>query len=206
MALDIVAKFIYDIGIMPRPPRLQAPGAYYHVFNRGVERRAIVEDDRDRKMCLRLLGRTLQQHGARLFAYCLLDNHYHLFLQTSEANLAHVMRDFQGPYAQYFNLTYDRVGPLFQGRYQSPHVDADSYALQVTRYIHRNPIEAGLVTAKTLENYRWSSYPSYTGRLPRWPWLDTQWVLSQFHHEPAHALERFVTFHQVPGGPGPLGT
>ncbi len=191
---------------MPRPPRIRAPGAYYHVFNRGVECRPIVDDDRDRRMLLRFLGRALQQHGARLFAYCLMDNHYHLFLQTADANLDLVMRDFQGRYVQYFNLAHDRVGPLFQGRYQSPLVQVDAYALQVTRYIHRNPVEAGLITAAALQEYRWSSYPSYTGRLPRWPWLDTEWILTQFHQDVAQALKLFVAFHQVPGGPGPLGT
>src|SRR3989338_17101 len=191
---------------MPRPPRVRAAGAYYHVFNRGVERRPIVEDDWDRKMFLRVLGRAIHQYGTRLFAYCLLDNHYHLFLQTPEANLDLVMRDFQGQYVQYFNLIHDRVGPLFQGRYQSPLVQVDAYALQVTRYIHRNPVEAGLITATALQEYRWSSYPSYTGHLPRWPWLDTEWILSQFHQDAGQALKLFVASHQGPGGSAPPGT
>lgn len=204
---------IYDIIAMPRPPRRLFPNAVYHVLNRGVEQRPIVFDDRDRKTFLQLLGNGVQEYGLRLFAYCLMDNHYHLFLQTPAANLHEAMQSFQSQYARFINLRYARVGPLFQGRYKNRLVDTDAYSLTLARYLHRNPVEAGMVSS--IEQYPWSSYRCYVGLYPVWPWLDDQWLLRQFHEAPTTARELFKIFHRTPSPPveqrlldhwrGPLG-
>lgn len=180
---------------MPRRPRRQFEGAFYHVFNRGVEKRPIVFDDTDRKTFLALLANAIQEFQLRLFAYCLMDNHFHLFLQTPLPNLAQAMRNLQGQHAQYINVRHNRVGALFQGRYKDRLVGVEAYAFALTRYIHTNPIEAGLVEHP--EGYPWSSYPSYIGMLPKWKWLDTHWLLAQFHEQPTTALEQFKKFHHL---------
>ncbi len=180
---------------MPRAPRVCFQGAFYHVFNRGVEKRRIFMDDQDRRAFLRLLSEIVPMYELRLFSYCLMENHFHLFLQTKKLNLSEAMHDLQGQYAQYLNRRYDRVGYLFQNRYKSPLVNEEQYALALTRYIHRNPLEAGLV--KKLEDYQWSSYPSYIGILPAWKWLETHWLLRQFHENPETAVQVFRFFHQM---------
>ena len=179
---------------MPRKPRVLYPNALYHVFNRGVEKRPIFLDDRDRKTFLKVLGGAIEEFHFTLFAYCLMSNHYHLFLRTLLANLDKGMQSFQSQYAHYLNLRYTRVGPLFQGRYQSRLVESDSYIPALTRYIHRNPLEASLVSR--LEDYAWSSYPSYLGISPKWNWLETDWVLCQFHEQRLNARRLFQEFHE----------
>ena len=180
---------------MPRARRILFEGAFYHVFNRGVEKRVIFLDDRDRKVFLRSLGQTVSQMRLRLFAYCLMENHFHLFLQTPEGNLDEAMRHMQGSYARYFNNRYDRVGSLFQDRYRSRLVEEDTYSLSLCRYIHKNPLEAALVNR--LEDYPWSSYPNYLGNLPEWKWLETQWILNQFHPDKAVARILFRQYHAM---------
>ena len=179
---------------MGRPRRIQFEGAFYHIYNRGVEKRPIFMEERDRKAFLQFLADAVAVFHLRLIAYCLMENHYHLFLQTLKANLQSAMQTLQGKYSQYINFRYDRVGPLFQGRYNSRLVHAEQYALILTRYIHRNPLEAGLV--QQMADYPWSSYPCYTGKLPRWNWLDTEWVLRQFDNEPLTARRLFIEFQE----------
>jgi hypothetical protein len=104
------------------------------------------------------------------------------------------MKEVQGRYAQYANFRHQRFGPLFQGRYKNRIVDADAYALTLVRYIHRNPVEAGLGSHP--QEYSWSSYLSYVGKLPKWKWLDTAWILQQLHGEPSEAVRLFSEFHQ----------
>ncbi|MBI3333091.1 MAG: transposase [Candidatus Omnitrophica bacterium] len=182
---------------MGRPRRIQFEGAFYHIYNRGVEKRPIFMEERDRKMFLQFLADAVSEFQLRLIAYCLMENHYHLFLQTLKANLQTAMKNLQGKYAQYVNFRYERVGPLFQGRYNSRLVNADQYALALTRYIHRNPLEAGSV--QKLDDYPWSSYPSYSGKMPIWNWLDASWLLGQFGSETNRAQQNFIQFHeQVP--------
>ena len=104
------------------------------------------------------------------------------------------MQNFQGQYAHYINLRYSRVGSLFQGRYKSLFVQEKTHALVLARYIHQNPVEAGLV--QSLEDYPWSSYPCFIGRFPKWRWLETKWLLDQFHEDAFTAIELFRGFHQ----------
>ncbi|MGH7197401.1 MAG: transposase [Candidatus Omnitrophota bacterium] len=189
---------------MPRKLRLQFEGACHHVFNRGANKQTIFLDDQDRHTFLRMIEGVASRYQLRFFAYCLMGNHFHLFLQTQERNLDKSMQSLQGRYAQYVNLRYGRVGCLFQGRYQNRLVDKDSYSLTLVQYIHRNPIDSGLTTA--LDQYPWSSYPIYTKKALPWKWLDTKWILSQFHREDQPAVRLFKEFHArpVPEGSDPF--
>lgn len=181
---------------MPRPRRTQFEGAFCHVYNRGVDRRAVAFDDEDRRAFFHLLGEAVEEFRMRLFAYCLMDNHFHLFLQMLRANLGKFMQAFEGRYAHHINLRHERVGALFQGRYKSRLVQAEAYGLVLARYIHRNPVEAGSVAK--VQDYPWSSYGCYTGELPRWSWLDTKWLLNQMDPDPQRSPQLFMAFHRVP--------
>ena len=179
---------------MPRAHRINFPGAYYHLFNRGVDKMPIARDDQDRRTFMSLWSETVKKFELRLFAYCLMNNHYHFFIQTPKKNLPEAMWHFSLNYGRYFNERHERVGPVYQDRYQSRLVDQESYALALTRYIHQNPAEASLV--KKLEDYPWSSYGCYTGHFPEWNGLERDWILKQFSRETKKALEAFVGFHQ----------
>jgi len=180
---------------MPRRPRVQFPGAFYHVHNRGVNRQSIVFDDADRKTFMSLLSQVVQKFDVRLICYCLMTTHFHLFLQTLEANLSEAMWFLLKHFANALNERHGRVGHVFQGRYKSRPVQTERYALVLARYIHRNPVKAAMVGSP--EDYPWSSYPCYVGKLPKWEWLDTEWLLKMFHHDPSQARVLLQEFHQL---------
>ncbi|HEB55673.1 MAG TPA: hypothetical protein ENI98_05080 [Gammaproteobacteria bacterium] len=161
---------------MSRPLRIEYPGAWYHVMNRGAGRKKIFRDNEQKNYFLSLLSDTHQRFQAEWHAYCLMDNHYHLLLRTPEGNLQRIMRHINGLYTQYFNRRQRTDGPLFRGRYKAILVDAEAYWLQLSRYIHRNPLEAAMT--KRLEHYPWSSYPAYIGRIRPPDWLTTHYILN----------------------------
>ena len=179
---------------MARPLRLEFEGAWYHVMNRGAGRRDIFADDSHRERFLELLGALLERFGVETHAYCLMDNHYHLLLHTPEANLSRAMRHLDGVYTQHFNRSTATDGPLFRGRYRSIVVDADQYLLEVSRYIHRNPLDAGIVD--NLSDYPWSSYRAYAMDADVMPWLQRATIRSAISPRP----ERYREF--VEGGAG----
>ncbi len=163
---------------MARPLRIEFQGAYYHVMNRGLAPQVVFYDRADRAVFLELLADCHEMWGIRVLAYCLLDNHYHLLLQTPEANLARVMRHLDGMYTQRCNRRYGRDSLLFRGRYAAIVVEAEPYLLAVARYIHQNPIAAGLV--RTPEAYEWSSCRLYPDEWKRPAWLDAAQLLNRF--------------------------
>ena len=130
---------------MARPLRIQYPGAWYHVMNRGASHQGIFLDDEDRKDFLKLLGETSKMWRIQVHAFCLLDNHYHLLIHTPLGNLSRSMRYVNGIYTQRFNRRHGNDGPIFRGRFKAILIDADSYLLEVVRYIHLNPVKANLV-------------------------------------------------------------
>lgn len=172
---------------MARPLRVQFPGAYYHALNRGLERRQVFLGEDDHRRWLDLLEDAHTRWQIRVFAYCCMPNHYHLLLQTPRGNLDRVMRHLDGLYTQGFNRSHGRDGPLFRGRYKAILVDADAYLLQLVRYIHLNPIAAGLV--KEPGAYPWSSHRLYQSGKGL-PWLACDEVLA--HFKDTHAFERYV--------------
>ncbi len=146
---------------MARQLRLEFPGALYHLTARGNAREAIYRDEVDRKLFVALLGQEIEQQGWQCYAYCLMDNHYHLLIETPELNLSRGMRRLNQVYTQAYNRRHGRVGHVLQGRFKSIVVDKDPYLLELSRYIVLNPVRAGMTTS--VRAWRWSSYRAYGG-------------------------------------------
>ena len=161
---------------MSRPLRIEFPGAVYHVTTRGNRREPIFENDSDRATLMRILGDAMLRFDARLLAYCLMGNHYHLVLCTQRANLSQVMRHVNGVYTQSFNRRHTKVGHVFQGRFKAILVDRDVYLLEVCRYVDLNPVRARLTDDPTA--WRWSSCRMHLGMDESPAWLDSAVLLA----------------------------
>ncbi len=177
---------------MTRPLRLEFPGAVYHLTARGDRRGDIFLGDADRLTFLDLLAKEVRQQHWRLYAYCLLGNHYHLLIETPEGNLVDGMRRLNGVYTQTFNRRHDRVGHVLQGRYKSILVDKDAYLLELSRYIVLNPLRAGMV--QRIEDWPWSSYAVTAGKRAAPDWLDAEWIVMQFGTDPMAARAAYRRF------------
>ena len=178
---------------MPRPLRLEYENAFYHVMNRGRGRQAIFHCPAYYQAFIDCMVQAHERFGAVFHAYCLMGNHYHLLIQTPLANISRIMRHINGVYTQHYNWRKNTDGPLFRGRYKAIVVDADAYLLQVSRYIHRNPIETKKPLVQQLEKYRWSSYPAYL-KLHKPPgWLHRDLIYRLLLQRPyAQAYQRYV--------------
>ncbi len=159
---------------MPRLQRLQYPGAYHHVMNRGAAKRDIFLDVRDRRLFLLLLAEAVEKFGIEIHSYCLMNNHYHLLVRTPEANLDLAIHHLASNYVRTFNARHGRDGPMFRSRYTSLVVDSEQYLAAVSRYIHRNPLDIGVAE---LVGYPWSSLAVFTGDRECPSWLKTGEVL-----------------------------
>lgn len=177
---------------MARPLRIEYPGAMYHGMNRGLERREIFRDRKDYEAFLFLCLEIHKRFKVIFHAYSLMPNHYHLMLETPEGNLSRAMRHLDGVYTQGFNQRYKRVGPLFQGRYKAALIEKESYSLELSRYIHLNPVKAKL--AKNPEDHPYSSFRYYLGEGKQPEFLETDWLLGQFHQNYRRARESFYQF------------
>lgn len=176
---------------MTRPIRLQFAGAVYHVIGRGNARQSIVRDDQDRKRFLEILSEAIQRYGWLCHAYSLMDNHYHLLVETPRPNLSLGMRHLAGVYTQAFNRRHQRGGHLFQGRYKSIVVDKDTYFAELARYIVLNPMRAGLVSGP---EYPWSSYKCTAGLATAPEMLTTDCLLEEFGTDKRAAQKEYVRF------------
>jgi len=163
---------------MARAWRIEYEGALYHVLSRGNERRDIVITDEDRKIFLSTVGEMGERFEIEIFAYVLMDNHYHLLFRTNRANLCRSMQWFGATYTKRFNQRHNRSGHLFQGRFKNMLVQNNAYLLQLSYYIHRNPLRAGMV--RRIVDYKWSSYRAYAYGKSHQNWLNTNVILSQF--------------------------
>jgi putative transposase len=153
---------------MARPLRIQYPGAFYHITCRGNERRKIFLDDDDRYRFVKLLKESLKIYQVVVYAYVLMDNHFHLVAQTLRANASEFMRRFNICYTSWFHYRHNTCGHLYQGRYKALLVDADNYLLELSRYVHLNPVRVGRVCRGALHKkwqyvmkYQWSSLAGY---------------------------------------------
>lgn len=178
---------------MARPLRLEFPHAVYHVTSRGNARQKIVRGDRDREAFLSVLGQVIERFGWLCYAYCLMDNHYHLLIETPRPTLSIGMRQLNGVYTQLSNRRHDRVGHVFQGRFKAILVQKDAHLLELCRYVVLNPVRARFVSRP--HQWKWSSYRATVGREEAPPYLTVDWVLGQFGQrlrEARRAYEQFV--------------
>ncbi|MCQ8182854.1 transposase [Methylomonas sp. SURF-1] len=177
---------------MTRPIRIEFSGALYHVTSRGDRRENIYEDDEDRIQFLDVLRRVVEDFNWVCHAYCLMTNHYHLVVETPDANLAKGMRQLNGVFTQASNRRHGRTGHLFQGRYKAILVDGESYLLELTRYVVLNPVRAGMVASPA--DWLWSSYRAMTGEAAAPSWLAPDGLLAQFSTHRDTAVKRYREF------------
>jgi len=177
---------------MARPIRLEFPNALYHVMSRGNGGDTIFVEDEDRQQFLGLLAELITRYEAICYAYCLMDNHYHLLIETPKANLSQIMRGLNGRYTRFFNKKRQRMGHVFQGRYKAIIVQKDSYLLELSRYIILNPVRAGKVGAP--EHYSWSSYCATIGKSVCPDWLSADNLLSTFDNKRNKAIHLYKEF------------
>jgi len=177
---------------MSRPIRIEFPNALYHVTSRGDRREDIFEDDEDRQAFLQTFAQVVEQFNWLCFAWCLMDNHYHLLIQTPDGNLSKGMRQLNGVYTQISNRRHHRVGHLFQGRFKAILVDGDAYLLELARYVVLNPVRAGMV--KRPEHWAWSSYRASQGLVPAEEFLAADALLALFASRRSAARERYAKF------------
>ncbi len=174
---------------MGRPLRIEYPGALYHITSRGNERRNIYKDKTDRITFLDILKDYHERFGILIHSYVLMDNHYHLILETPKGNLLKVMHGINSRYTIYFNRRHKRSGHLFQGRYKAIIVDKDAYLIPLSRYVHLNPVKAGI--AERPEEYKWSSYNGYIGKSKENDWIEYSWILSKFAQNKKKAWQKY---------------
>ncbi|MEF8731221.1 MAG: transposase [Candidatus Accumulibacter meliphilus] len=177
---------------MARPLRLEFVGALYHVTARGDGREDIYRADCDRRVFLDVLADVRERFNWTIHAYCLMTNHYHLLVETPDANLARGMRQLNGVYTQRFNRSYDRVGHVFQGRYKAILVEKNVHLLELTRYVVLNPVRARMV--RTPGEWPWSSYRAMLGEADSPEWLDIRHILAAFGKREGQAAENYARF------------
>ena len=177
---------------MPRYARLHYPGGVFHVISRCLNHEHLIQDAADRQKYLDLLGSTLERTDATLLAWCLMSNHVHLVVRAGDQPLERLVKPLHTGYAGWKNRKLRRIGPVFAGRFKSPLVDAESYLLELVRYVHNNPVRAGLVPRA--EDSTWSSQRAYLGVELAPPWLKMGEVLGRFHARPERARQAFAAF------------
>ncbi|MGI1671624.1 MAG: transposase [Neptuniibacter sp.] len=177
---------------MSRALRIEFPGAYYHITSRGNARSDIYLNEECRRYFLTLLQQVCERFRWFCHAYCLMDNHYHLLIETAEANLSKGMRQLNGVYTQWVNRTFGRVGHLFQGRYKAILVDSDSYLTELCRYIVLNPVRARM--CHEASEWPWSSYRATAGLCHPYDFLKIEAILASFDVSYGNAQEKYRHF------------
>ena len=177
---------------MPRPPRAHEPGGIYHVSTRGNNRAPIYFDDGDRLAFRVLLGRAARRHEWRVYAECLMTNHYHLVVQIGEPGLSDGMCELNGGFARAVNYAHRRCDHVFGKRYDDTPVESDGHLLEVCRYVVLNPVRAGLCADAS--EWPWSSYRATTGDAHAPPWLVVGELLRLFGPDPTSAREAYAAF------------
>ena len=177
---------------MARPLRIEFAHGLYHVTSRGDGREDIFLEDADRELFLEVLSECVDRFNWVIYAYCLMDNHYHLLIETPDGNLSQGMRQLNGVYTQRFNRKHKRVGHVFQGRYKAIIVQKDGYLLELARYIVLNPVRAEMV--RSAREWPWSSYRATADMAPGPEWLAVDTLLSAFGQRRAQAVAAYRAF------------
>lgn len=177
---------------MARPLRIEYDGAFYHITARGNEGNPLYRGGGDYQKFLEIFSELPQRYGVIIHGYVLMGNHYHLLIETPQGNITRVMHYLNSVYTGYFNKEHKRLGHLFQGRYKGFLIEKERYLLAVSRYIHLNPVRAGIVERP--EEYRWSSYPAYIGKRKREELLTYEWILGQYSKDEGRAQRLYRTF------------
>jgi len=177
---------------MGRPLRIEYPGALYHVTSRGNEKKEIFFEDSDRAKFLSSLEEYHHRYGILIHSYVLMSNHYHLIMETPQGDLLKVMHGLNSGYTGYINRKYNRSGHLFQGRYKAILVEKEAYLLELSRYVHLNPVRAGIV--KEVSDYLWSSYPGFVNIQKMISWVEYGWILSRFSSKAYEARRAYRFF------------
>lgn len=177
---------------MSRPLRLEFPNALYHITSRGDRREDIYEDAIDRRAFLDMFSSVIVQFNWVCYAYCLMNNHYHLLVRTPDSNLSKGMRHLNGVFTQAYNRRHNKTGHLFQGRFKSILVEEDAYLLALSRYIVLNPVKAGMV--RQAGRWKWSSYQAMIGARQSPDWLASDYLLLQFSPQRKTAIKRYIAF------------
>jgi REP-associated tyrosine transposase len=189
---------------MPRQARLDVPGALHHIMVRGINKSVIFKDDQDKARFLERLGNTVMEGQCRVHAWVLMHNHVHILFRSGRHGISAVMRKLLTWYAQYYNRRHKRTGHLFENRYRSVLCEEDNYLLALVRYIHLNPIRAGIIkTIEELDRYPWSGHRSIIGKA-KYLWMDTETVRSRFGSAPRKALHEYRKFMREGMGQGRL--
>jgi len=179
---------------MTRPLRIEFPGAFYHITSRGNKRQAIFNNYEDRNTFINVFARTIKTYGWKCFAFCLMDNHYHILIQTPNGDLSKGMRDLNGIYTQLFNKKHQTTGHIFEGRYKAFVIEQGDYFLEVLRYTVLNPLRANMV--KRPDDWPWSSYSATAYGRKMYPFIDQKFVLRLFSRADGLARERYRVFVQ----------
>lgn len=177
---------------MARPLRIEYEGAFYHIIQRGIERKDIFISKKDKEKFLSYLNGSFVTYRAIFHSYVLMNNHYHLILETPKANLSKIMHYLNTSYAVYFNTKHRRVGPLYQGRFKAVLVQQDEYLHYLSCYIHLNPLRVGIV--KSPEEYPYSSYNFFISKKELPQWLNTTFILSMFNKKLSQAKRLYRQF------------
>jgi len=177
---------------MARPLRIEYPGAVYHITSRGNSKNKIFRNDTDRELFLEVLDSVIKRFNWLCHAHCLMDNHYHLMIETPEANLSIGMRQLNGVYTQKYNRRHKKTGHIFQGRYKAILVEKESYLLELCRYVVLNPVRARIVEIP--EDWKWSSYSATVGIKKAPEYLTVDWILGQFGDKKRKAKKQYKEF------------
>jgi len=180
---------------MPRPLRIHVPGGFYHVTLRGNHRQQIFFRPAHRRILECIVREAIARFDARVHAYCWMTNHIHLLIQVGDAELGRIMLRIASRYARIVQAALDTTGHLFERRYHAVLVDEDAYLITLLRYIHQNPLKAGIVTS--LHNYRWSSHAAYAGTR-RQSWVTTEFALRMLHPDYATAVRAYLQIVEEP--------
>ena len=174
---------------MARQARKRSSTGIYHIMLRGINKESIFESDDEKKRFIAIIIEQKEQQRIKIYGYCMMDNHVHLIIQEETDDISTLVKRISSSYVYWYNKKHERVGPLFQERFKSECVENDGYFISVLRYIHQNPVKAGIV--KTVDKYKWSSYDNYIKEIDH---IDYKYGLSFFSQNTSGSKSEFIKY------------